>query len=480
MQKTFLSNLILLVLLNFLIKPIAIFGIDAAFQREVGAAEYGIYFSLLNFTYLFNILLDLGLTNYNTKHIAQQPKLVKRYLDKMVPLKAMLFLVYAGIVLTVGFFIGYSRQHFYILGFLIFNQFLISLVFFFRSYFAGLHAFKMDILLSVLDKVLLILIAGYLLYFSTSTEELTIIDFIHAQTWSYVIAAIIGFIGIAWKIGIPRFKWSGIFNRVVIKQSFPYALLILLMMMYTRLDAVMIERLLPREYGSEQSGIYAQAFRLLEAFVMFAMLFTNLLYPIFSRAIKLRDDVLALLNLAARMLFSFALFAALIGLFYPTFILKLIYPDNIEATVPIFSVLMVSFIPNCIVLLYGTLLTSNGNLKNLNRISGLGLVVNLILNAFLIPHFGAFGAACTTLVTQIGVASFQIYTANRQFSIPFSGHEILRYIGFVGILAGIFWITKAMFQTEISVLIFSVSALILVFMFKFIHLKPLFNKLKEN
>ena len=50
MQKKFISNLAFLVILNFLVKPIAIFGIDATVQNQVGADSYGIYFSLLNFS----------------------------------------------------------------------------------------------------------------------------------------------------------------------------------------------------------------------------------------------------------------------------------------------------------------------------------------------------------------------------------------------------------------------------------------------
>jgi hypothetical protein len=47
MQKKFLSNLALILVLNLLIKPFAIFGIDATIQNRIGAQEYGLYFSLL-------------------------------------------------------------------------------------------------------------------------------------------------------------------------------------------------------------------------------------------------------------------------------------------------------------------------------------------------------------------------------------------------------------------------------------------------
>ena len=58
MQRQFFSNLILTLFLNLLIKPIAIFAIDATVQNRVGQEEYGLYFTLLNLTVIFNIFLD--------------------------------------------------------------------------------------------------------------------------------------------------------------------------------------------------------------------------------------------------------------------------------------------------------------------------------------------------------------------------------------------------------------------------------------
>ena len=71
MQKKFLQNLIVMVVLNLLIKPYSIFFIDAEVQNRVGTSEYGFYFTLLNFSYLFNILLDIGTTNYNVKNTSK-------------------------------------------------------------------------------------------------------------------------------------------------------------------------------------------------------------------------------------------------------------------------------------------------------------------------------------------------------------------------------------------------------------------------
>ena len=84
MKRKFVTNLILLIFLNVLIKPFWIFGIDIPVQNVVGAANYGFYGSLLNFSMILNILLDLGLTNYNNRNIAQHGHMLKKYLSNIV------------------------------------------------------------------------------------------------------------------------------------------------------------------------------------------------------------------------------------------------------------------------------------------------------------------------------------------------------------------------------------------------------------
>ncbi|MDP2888396.1 MAG: polysaccharide biosynthesis protein, partial [Bacteroidota bacterium] len=70
MKRKFITNLLLLLFLNVLIKPFWIFGIDLTVQNMVGDESYGLYFSLLNFSMILNIFLDLGITSYNNKNIA--------------------------------------------------------------------------------------------------------------------------------------------------------------------------------------------------------------------------------------------------------------------------------------------------------------------------------------------------------------------------------------------------------------------------
>ena len=73
MKREFILNLALLIAVNALVKPIYIFGIDRNIQNLVGSDSYGVYYALINFTFLGVVINDLGIQNFNAREIALHP-----------------------------------------------------------------------------------------------------------------------------------------------------------------------------------------------------------------------------------------------------------------------------------------------------------------------------------------------------------------------------------------------------------------------
>jgi len=403
MQKTFLSNLILIVVLNLLIKPFYILGIDAEVQNRVGAEIYGNYFALLNFSFLLNILLDFGITNYNSRNIAQNPQLVNKHFGKLLTIRFTLFFIYVFFTIGSGLVIGYDSNEMYFVFLLVLNQFFVATIQYARSNFAGLHLFKIDAFISVLDRTLLITLGGFLLWSPAMDSTFKIEWFIYAQTVTYLLTALVSIIILKFKIGTIKLQLKKTFSLALLKESFPYALLILLMMFYNRIDSVMLERLL--DDGDKQAGIYAQGFRYLDAVNMFALLFAGLLLPIFARLIKKSESIKPILSLGVKTLIPISLIIAITAYFFQSDLISLRYTDNIDEASISFGFLILSFIPVSVTYIFGTLLTANGSLKKLNYMAVGGLVLNVVLNLFLIPKFKVEGAAIATLITQ-GVTAF--------------------------------------------------------------------------
>ena len=252
MQRKFLLNLFIIVLLNLLVKPFYLLGIDAEIQSRVGKEVYGVYFAVLNFTYIFNILLDLGITNYNTKNIAQHNQLLTKHFSGMILMKGLLFLVYSIAVFLLAFCIGWREEYLYFLSFLVINQFLISIILYIRSNLAGLLLFKSDSIISVLDRFILIGLFSYLLWGRGKSEMFDIHWLIYGQTFAYSITLLVAIFLLKphLKGFRPQIKWP--FTRMIMRNSIPYAMLIMFMFLYTRTDGVMLERLL--DNGAESAG----------------------------------------------------------------------------------------------------------------------------------------------------------------------------------------------------------------------------------
>ncbi len=479
MQKKFLSNLILIVLLNLLVKPFFILGIDAEVQNRVGEVAYGNYFALLNFSFLLNILLDFGLTNYNVRNIAQHPKQIHNHFEKILSLRIALFFVYVAVTLLVGALIDYSAQEYYFLIILMINQFFVAVIQFSRSNFAGLHLFKTDAFISILDRSILIGICAALLWTNWFGGTMKIEWFIYAQTVAYGLSALVSIGLIKLKITHLRFKIKRVFSIYILKQSLPYALLILLMMMYSRIDAVMLERLLPN--GDQQAGIYAQGFRLLDAVNMFALLFAGLLLPIFAKQIKEKVGIEPITGLSFRILFGISTIVGLTCFFYQYELIQLRYPNSSAISPSTFGYLILSFIPVSITYVFGTLLTANGSLKYLNQMALGGVLLNVILNFILIQTHQAIGAAIATLVTQVITAAVQMMVAYRIFKFNFGFSYYARLLGLVIVLLTTYYLIEEYAQfnrlnTILPYFIFGCTVAMIFGIFKISDFKAILKK----
>lgn len=460
MKRKFVTNLILLLSLNLLIKPFWILGIDRTVQNMVGDESYGMYFALFNFSLLLNILLDVGITNFNNKNIAQHNFLLKKHLSNIVGLKFMLAIVYAVFSIIVATIIGWGKVQMHLLFFLIFNQFLISFTLYLRSNISGLHLFRTDSILSVLDRSLMIAICSVLLFSGYFRSLFTIEWFVYAQTVAYLLTAIITFIIVLKKSGKISIRFNPKFFTVFLRKSYPYALLILLMSFYNRIDGVMLERLLPEPLGQQQAGIYAQAFRLLDAVSMFGVMVAGLLLPIFAKMIKQREPVEQMIKLSFTFLFITAVVVAVSSIFYDREIMEVLYHSNTEHSSELLGILMTGFIGIATTYVFGTLLTANGSMKQLNWMAFTGMLINVSLNLYLIPRYQAFGSAYASLITQIITAIAQVILVTMVFKLKPNYLFLIKLLAFASVTV-VFAIVSQYFANWFAGYLFLIVASVL-------------------
>jgi O-antigen/teichoic acid export membrane protein len=472
-QRKFIINLGLLLFLNFLIKPFWIFGID----REVQILfpdQYGVYFALFNFSLLFNIVLDLGITNFNSKNIAQNTHLLSKYFSGIVVFKFLLAVIYMVATAIVGFIVGYDSNRFSMLLFLTLNQFLVSFTLYLRSNITGLQLFTLDSLLSVLDKTLMIIFCAVLLWGNLFSFQFNLMHFVYAQTWAYAIAFIFIFFIVLSKTKEFTFKVDWQFIRKILKQTYPYALLVIAMMFYYRLDAIMLDLML--EDGERQAAIYAQSYRLMDAFIQIPILFAGMLLPMFAFRIKKKQSINELLKISFEFIFVISITVALVISIYSEDIIELLYHYNIKEASKVLQVLIFGFISIAMTNIFGTVLTAYGEMKFLNIIAISGVIINLILNIIFIPKMGAFGAAFASIITHFIVVFFQIIQVIKITKSSFNFKYLLTLLVFVlcviGIVVGLNYKIE---EPILKMVVALIGSLGLSMILRIINLKKLFQ-----
>lgn len=442
-QKDFIFNIILLIFLNLLIKPFWILGIDVGVQNSVGAQNYGLYFAVFNFTYLFNMLLDMGITNFNNRNIARHQQLLHKHLSGIITLKLLLGVVYMAVVFAVALIIGYRGFQLWLLFWMGINQFLNTFILYLRSNVSALMMFKTDSCLSVLDRLLMIIFCGILLWGGITDGAFCIEWFVYSQTVAYSLTALTALAIVLYKGRVTKLTWNPTFFLMILKKSLPFAILFLLMSFYNRIDSVMIERLLPPEVGATEAGIYASAFRLLDALVMIAYLFSVILLPLFSRMLKTGEDIGPIVRSSFSLLYLFSVTAVVLLECFRVPVLDLLYREHVADSAAVFRFLIPCIIPISMTYIFGTMLTANGNMKLLNITALAGIVVNVCVNLLLIPKMEAVGASIASLSTQSVVALLQTGIAFRELKVPIRSLPIVSAVIFTALLiAGVVFFAR--------------------------------------
>lgn len=466
---------------NLLVKPLWILMIDRTVQNRVGHAEYGTYQALVNLSLIFNIVLDFGLTYYNTKTISGAPGKLRTLFPAVLSARLLLAAIYGIIIISAGVLAGYNSREILLLSGILVIQSLNSLMLFLRSNVSALQKFRLDALLSVSDKLMMIVLCSVLLFVPAISVNFKIEWFVLAQITCYVLAAIIS-MWVLRKMASLSFKLSFNLQEVssIIKKSLPYATLIFLTTVHMRTDTILVERLSGVD-SKEYAGIYAAGYRLLDVCNMFGIMFAGMLLPMFGKMLSKETDITPIVRLSANILLPVAFMITISAAFFGTDIMQLLYDDTDAYSGKVFAWLMACFPAYCIMYIYSTLLTANGNMQLLNKVAIAGVLINLPLNLWLIPQGQALAAAQVAFATQGTMAILYIFFSGKKLQLPKSPKWVGAYVFYLILLATAAYLYRQLpMQWLYQLVLFVGTSAILVFLFRFISIKSVKTFLEKK
>ena len=415
--------------LNIIIKPVWIFGIDRQVQNIVGYEAYGSYFALFNLCYLLGFIADAGLTNMVNRNLASGEKIPFR---QLLFFKIGLSLLYIIGVLLVASVSGITDWQ--ILFYLVVIQILTSFFIFFRNIITALQLFFTDAWLSIIDKFLMIIVCGAFLYTPFLSSRFDLILFLQIQTatilFSVLVAAFIVF-----KKSFIKAESFSLVNSV--KLILPFTLILLLMSSHSRLDGFLLERL--HSNGAYEAGVYASAFRLLDAGNMIGFLAASFLVPFAAKNKNNKALVSSSAVSIRHVLIITGIFITAYVYFFATWLQQLLYHSQIQYHSQIFVLCILSLPAYYIIHIYSSILTAFGNLKSLIIIVAFSVLINSLINIFFIPQYGALASCVAALGSQYICALVCFLWAKKTLKDHFHLRSVIFYLFAALILCLIFY-----------------------------------------
>lgn len=477
-KQSFLFNTLFVLCVNFIVKPFWVFGVDRTVQNQLGEEVYGYYFAIFNFTYLFQILLDFGLQNYNQTEVAFDNSKFGKLLPGMLSAKATLTVLYLLATIGVGIVLGYSdHSYFY---WIIFNQVIMSFNIFLRSNISAHRQFIKDAIISILDKMLMIIGCSMMLIPFIQWIPLSIENFVWIQTISLLITSLFCIYynlqlstNFEWKFDFPLFK-------KIIFQAIPFALIYFLMTVYYRIDTVMVEQLMG-ENGAYEAGIYAQSYRIMESVNNIGYVIGGVLLPLFSYKLGQNESVLQILKQGYLLLLTIIVPVVMGGVVFSEEIIHTLYQnDSPSYSAGVFVILVLNFVPVGFQYVLGPLLTAKKSFRIMIPSLAFACTMNVIVNYTLIPQYGAKGAAVATLMTQVFMLMVYWVACLIIFKLNVFGKITIKSILYAVTIAlisyglystGLFWLW--------SLMIIGIASLAFAFIFGIINKETLSLKIQS-
>ena len=394
--------------------------------RRLGAESFGVFSSALALVTLFSVGLDLGISEYGVQRLSRWRKQTPRMVGHILTIKCFLALVVLPVMLTVGFALGKDPRSMQALGIIALAIMLDEFAAVFHAVFEAHEKMIYSAAVYVVGNCIMSVAGIGVLYWSAS-----LILFCWVSAFGAALRLLLA-------LGCYRFRFGGIFWNVdiqrflhLVRKGLPFALVTVFITVYYYIDVLILDVI----DGEGAVGYYSAAYRLIEAPLFISTALATALFPSASRLFQSnRHELLQLVAGTFEKMAVLAFSGAMLVAFFAHEIITLIYGPAYQATAAVLPVLIFSvalIMPNSVC---GTTLRATDRQKFCMGVTGVGALLNVILNLLLIPKYSLMGAAWATVLTEMWIMAAYVWQVWRHVGPIFRWQTGLKMVALNGVL----------------------------------------------
>ncbi len=374
--------------------------------RHLGENGFGDYATILAFVYIFTVLADLGLYSIVVREISREGADEEKILNNALTLRMFAGLIILGLAYFVSLLFPYPSQIQIGIAIAAFGFWFLSNTQVLMGLFQKHLRLDKVALAELAGRMIQLAVVWIVVYYSVGAYCHTPL---HGIVAAVAIGAIFNFLIILYFASgyiklKPRFNFS--YWKYLLKQSFPLAISAILVMIYFKLDTIFLSVM----KTSEAVGVYSLSYKILESLIFFPAMIVGLTMPLMSKTFLIdRQKFYSIIQRTLNFLVIIIVPLIIGTLFTSEKIIRLIGGARGFADSPmVLNILVFAIAMIFLGALFSNVIIAANKQKFLAQIYFIGAVVNVIANFIFIPKYSYYGAAATTVLTELLVTALMI------------------------------------------------------------------------
>ncbi len=361
--------------------------------RYLGASNLGILSFAISLSVVFGMFMDLGISQLLIRDVSREHDLLPKLLNNAIPLKtisSILVIIVIGLLMYIK---GDSHLVITVCLLIALENLFVNMNITYSAVFQAYEKMSYSAIGTLLNSTILFLLVIICVYFNLGLMGITI---------SYLISFIISYIylriQVSRKIYRPKLEFNFPYWKKIIIKAFPFGLMNLFNNIYFNIDMAMLGFMSTKF----STGIYDASYKIITILTTLYTVYTAVIFPVMSKLYKNSDDLLKLsYEKSIKYLLLISLPITTGVLIYSSNIINLFYGKGYISANIIMQVLIFT-IPFLFINGSSGLLLNSTHKELINtKIYGTAVLVNVILNLFLISQYQELGASISTVVSEI-------------------------------------------------------------------------------
>jgi O-antigen/teichoic acid export membrane protein len=406
-------------------------GLSVAFTtRYLGVEAYGSFTLALVYLSFYGLAADLGLFTISLREISRHPERAKEIIGNTLGLRIVLSAIMMVLAVGIGFLLPYDHQIQLAIAVGSVSVFFGLLNSAIVAFFQARLMMHLSVLADVIGRT-----AAFAAVLLVITQDWGFLAIVATAAVGTGITLILSTIFARKYVSLAVYKDIRVWKEML-RESIPLGAALFVATLYFKADLMLLSFM----RSPAEVGIYSAVFKVVDLLMTFPGFFVNSVFPVLIARLKQSpEDGLRVMQKSTTALAVLGLGLAFGGLVLAEDIMRIIGGPDFVAGADALRISLCALAFNFVMSLFATFYIAKDKQVDALKLATFGLVLNISINLYLIPHYGIIGASIATLICEAVLLLLYTRGVNRMLVRPIDWRPVAKICVAGALMVAVMW-----------------------------------------